>query len=77
LLRYKLDRSQIKMPKTPYAPCIPTRSTKVPDHPDWIHEVKQDGFRLIVQRDHERVRLFTRNGYDWTTRYRRDNTRSR
>jgi hypothetical protein len=51
-----------------YAPCIPTRGTKVPSHSDWIHEVKQDGFRLIVERDHDRVRLFTRNGYDWTTR---------
>jgi len=27
------------------------------------------GFRLIVQRDGNRVRLFTRNGYDWTNRY--------
>jgi len=57
------------MPKSPYAPCIPTRGTKVPSHPDWIHEVKQDGFRLIVSRDGDRVRLFTRNGYDWTSRY--------
>jgi len=31
--------------------------------------VKQDGFRLIVSRDGDRVRLFTRNGYDWTSRY--------
>jgi ATP-dependent DNA ligase len=57
------------MPKAPFQPCIPTRGTKVPYHPDWIHEVKQDGFRLIVQRDDDRVRLFTRNGYDWTSRY--------
>jgi bifunctional non-homologous end joining protein LigD len=57
------------MPKSPYAPCIPTRRTAVPSHPDWIHEIKQDGFRLIVLRDGDRVRLFTRNGYDWTTRY--------
>jgi len=40
-----------------------------PSHPDWIHEVKQDGYRLIVSRDGDRVRLFTRNGYDWTSRY--------
>jgi bifunctional non-homologous end joining protein LigD len=53
------------MPKSPYAPCIPTRGTKVPSHSDWIHEVKQDGFRLIVLRDGDRIRLFTRNGYDW------------
>jgi bifunctional non-homologous end joining protein LigD len=55
--------------KAPFQPCIPTRGTKVPGHPDWIHEVKQDGFRLIVQRDGDRARLFTRNDYDWTSRY--------
>jgi hypothetical protein len=26
----------------------PTRGTKVPNHSDWIHEVKQDGFRLFT-----------------------------
>jgi bifunctional non-homologous end joining protein LigD len=49
--------------------CVPTRGTKVPHHPDWIHEVKYDGYRLMVQRDGDRVRLSTRNGYDWTKRY--------
>jgi bifunctional non-homologous end joining protein LigD len=52
-----------------YEPCIPTRGTKVPSGPDWLHEVKHDGYRLIVQRDGDRVRLFTRNGHDWTRRY--------
>ena len=36
---------------------------------DWIHEIKHDGYRLIVHRDGKRVRLFTRNGHDWTDRY--------
>ena len=27
------------------------------------------GYRLIVRRDGEMVRLFTRRGYDWTDRY--------
>src|SRR5512138_741218 len=57
------------MPKRLFEPCIPTRGTKVPSQSDWIHEVKQDGYRLIVSRDGDRVRLFTRNGYDWTSRY--------
>lgn len=52
-----------------FVPCIPTRATKVPSHPDWLHEVKQDGFRLIVARNGDRVRLFTRNGHNWTNRY--------
>src|SRR6516225_10592572 len=52
-----------------FQPAIPTRGTEVPSSPDWIHEVKHDGFRLIVVRDGDRVRLLTRNGHDWTKRY--------
>jgi bifunctional non-homologous end joining protein LigD len=52
-----------------YQPCIPTRGTKVPAGPEWLHEIKHDGYRLIVQREGKRVRLFTRNGYDWSDRY--------
>jgi bifunctional non-homologous end joining protein LigD len=55
------------MPKFEF--CIPTRGTKVPHAPDWIHEIKYDGYRLRVERDGDRVRLITRNGYDWTKRY--------
>ena len=35
----------------------------------WIHEIKHDGYRRIVQREGERVRLFTRSGHDWSGRY--------
>jgi bifunctional non-homologous end joining protein LigD len=49
--------------------CIPTRGTKVPSAPDWLHEVKYDGYRLRVERNGDRVRLITRNGYDWTNLY--------
>jgi ATP-dependent DNA ligase len=31
--------------------------------------VKYDGYRLIVVRDGDRVRLFTRNGHDWSGRF--------
>src|SRR5262245_1248595 len=57
------------IPKSPYAPCIPTRGTKVQEHSDSTHAVQQDGFRLIATRDGARLRLSTRNGYDWTSRY--------
>ena len=57
------------MQKSAFQPCIPSRATAVPDRPEWIHEIKHDGYRLIVQRDGKRVRLFTRNGHDWTGRY--------
>ena len=34
-----------------------------------MHVTKHDGFRLLAQRDGDRVRLYTRNGHNWTTRY--------
>jgi bifunctional non-homologous end joining protein LigD len=34
-----------------------------------VHEIKHDGYRLIVRRDGKAVRLFTRRGHDWTARY--------
>jgi ATP dependent DNA ligase domain len=50
-------------------PCIPTRAYRVPSGPSWVHEIKHDGYRLQVQRVGDKVRLFTRRGYDWSDRY--------
>jgi bifunctional non-homologous end joining protein LigD len=55
------------MPST-FEFCIPTRSTTVPDSPDWLHEIKNDGYRLRVERNGDRVRLITKGGYDWSKR---------
>ena len=57
------------MPQSAFQPCLPTKAAKVPNRAEWIHEIKHDGYRLIVQRDGDRVRLFTRNGHDWSGRY--------
>ena len=57
------------MRNTAFDPCIPTKAAKVPDRPEWIREIKHDGYRLIIQREGARVRLFTRNGHDWSDRY--------
>src|SRR5258705_10898255 len=57
------------MSKAAFEPCVPTRGTTVPTGEDWLHEIKHDGYRLIVQRDGQRVRLFTRNGHDWSGRF--------
>jgi bifunctional non-homologous end joining protein LigD len=48
---------------------LPTLAYKLPSGPDWIHEVKHDGYRLQVRREGDAVRLFTRRGFDWTNRY--------
>ena len=50
-------------------PAQPVLASRPPSGPDWVHEIKHDGYRLMVWRDGERVRLFTRRGFDWTERY--------
>jgi bifunctional non-homologous end joining protein LigD len=53
----------------PFHPCIPTRAFKPPSRGRWIHEIKHDGYRLIVRRIGEHVSLRTKGGYDWAERY--------
>ena len=51
--------------------CLPTSAASVPDRPNWLHEVKYDGYRLRLEREGNRVRLITRGGYNWADRYSR------
>jgi bifunctional non-homologous end joining protein LigD len=50
-------------------PCLPTPKKRVPTGSEWVHEIKHDGYRLIVRRDGNRVRLYTRRGYNWSHRF--------
>src|SRR5436190_1126024 len=50
-------------------PCLPRAAKEPPAGPGWIHEIKHDGFRILARRDTRGVRLFTRNGYDFTARF--------
>ena len=50
-------------------PCLPSPASKPPGGSGWLHEVKHDGFRMLVRRDAAGVRLFTRNGHDWSGRF--------
>jgi bifunctional non-homologous end joining protein LigD len=40
-----------------------------PEGDDWSHEIKFDGYRSQIIIDHD-VRIFTRNGHNWTMKYR-------
>jgi len=51
------------------APCLPNPAANPPAGDGWIHEIKLDGFRCLARRDGAGVRLLTRRGIDWTTRY--------
>jgi bifunctional non-homologous end joining protein LigD len=41
----------------------------VPSDERWIHEIKFDGYRVQVHIANDTVRVFTRNGHDWTNRF--------
>ena len=58
-----------RAPVTSFAPCLPRLAKTPPTGPDWIHEIKHDGFRIIARRDGEKVRLISRNGKDLTYRF--------
>jgi ATP-dependent DNA ligase len=48
---------------------LPSPAERPPTGPGWIHEVKHDGFRMMVRRDAAGVQLLTRNGLDWSARF--------
>jgi bifunctional non-homologous end joining protein LigD len=51
------------------APQLATLATAVPRNAkQWAYEIKFDGYRMLSRIDGKDVRLFTRNGHDWTSR---------
>jgi bifunctional non-homologous end joining protein LigD len=51
------------------APCLPTKTDKLPSGSEWLHEIKHDGFRVIARKDGAQVRLYSRPGNDLTYRF--------
>jgi bifunctional non-homologous end joining protein LigD len=51
-------------------PQLATLVTKPPASGRWLVEAKFDGYRLMARVERGAVRLFTRNGLDWTDRFR-------
>ncbi|TIL94683.1 MAG: ATP-dependent DNA ligase [Mesorhizobium sp.] len=49
---------------------MPTLVAKPPQGDGWTHEVKFDGYRSQMVIDAGHVRIFTRRGLDWTSKYR-------
>ncbi len=41
-----------------------------PDGPDWLHEIKYDGYRIHARIDDNGIPLLTRTSLDWSHRYR-------
>jgi bifunctional non-homologous end joining protein LigD len=61
--------------KAPYPDFIPPAlandASKPPAGPLWVHEVKFDGYRIQLHIHAKTIKVFTRRGYDWTSRFRK------
>ena len=62
--------TRARLPLT-LAPQLATLVERAPASERWIYEMKFDGYRLLARIDGDTVRLFTRNGHDWTSKLRR------
>lgn len=50
-------------------PQLATLVDSVPAGNGWMHEIKFDGYRALVATDGAEVRVYTRNGLDWTDKF--------
>ena len=64
--REKVERAS---PPTWVKPQLAALVKKAPDGPDWLHEMKLDGYRMHARLDAGRVKIITRRGNDWTQKY--------
>jgi bifunctional non-homologous end joining protein LigD len=46
-------------------PCQSALIDHVPAGPNWSHELKWDGYRIIARKEGAKVRLWSRNGRSW------------
>jgi len=51
------------------APCLPTKTDRLPSGSGWLHEIKHDGFRVIARKTGVQVRLYSRHRSDLTYRF--------
>lgn len=52
-------------------PQLLTSTDQPPQGSDWLHEVKHDGYRTLLVVERGKAIAYTRNGFDWSDRYRR------
>ncbi len=52
----------------PLSPQLPTLVDQPAQGAQWLHELKLDGYRLLVRLQQGQISLFTRSGQDWTQR---------
>src|SRR5437763_3977692 len=76
LRRSSKSRSAVAIPGARRAPipgfiepCDPTLREQAPNGPDWLHEIKVDGYRAQLHVRAGRVTIYSRSGHDWTEQF--------
>lgn len=64
--RTKPEKASGALPEQ-FSPQLATLVERAPEG-DWQYEIKFDGYRMLARIRDGEVRLFTRNGHDWTER---------
>lgn len=71
--RRERDPAQPQLPFDPMPdriePCLALLKSNAPTGPDWLYEIKWDGYRLAVHKSGDDIRIITRGGHDWTHRF--------
>jgi ATP-dependent DNA ligase len=62
----RAGRIEPTSPLTWIKPQLAKPVEKAPDGPDWLHEIKFDGYRMHARLDAGRSQIVTRRGNDWT-----------
>jgi ATP-dependent DNA ligase len=68
-MEWRAPRRPALLPAGFVEPCLPSVRATAPCGRECVHEIKHDGYRLIVRRDGKRARVFTRRGFDWIGRF--------
>ncbi len=67
------DTKKVKIkelhPRDPVKPMLATSAKKIFNKPDWIYELKWDGYRMIANIDNGKVSIHSRNGISYNSRF--------
>jgi bifunctional non-homologous end joining protein LigD len=62
-------RAELASPLAWIKPQLAKLVDNTTDGPDWLHEIKFDGYRMHARLDEGKVQILTRRGNDWTDKY--------
>jgi bifunctional non-homologous end joining protein LigD len=48
---------------------LATLADEAPAGDAWLHEIKYDGYRMLVRIDGGKAKFISRNGHDWTAKF--------